>query len=126
MVGKKSSLKPMWERIQKVLDLDPPTQMDGSTYLGCRQDNIEVDDCIKDSMEKWKPIFEWCTSGGNMSSQAGNAPANEHQEAVGNSEPKTIGKNKETSYAKAMRGRVNRQKAKTSRTVTENTKESVA
>ena len=80
------------------------TQMDGPTYLGCRQDNIEVDDCIKDSMDKWKPIFEWCTSGGNMSSQTSNAPANESQEAAGNSKPGFDRKEKETSYAKAMRG----------------------
>ena len=35
MAGRKSSLKPMWEKIKRVLDIDPPVPLSGSTFLGC-------------------------------------------------------------------------------------------
>ena len=89
MAGKKSSLAPMWKKLQAVLDLDPPTKLDGSTYLGCRQDAIPIDKCILESMEQWQPIYGWCAQKGNIASQRDNAVTNpdQPQEAQSNLQP---------------------------------------
>ena len=91
MAGKKSSLAPMWEKLQKVLDLDPPVKMDGSTYLGCRQKDIPVDSCIRESMAEWRPIYEWCARHGNIPSNNDNADTTPSMEteARGNSQADT-------------------------------------
>ena len=39
MVGKAENIKPMWESLRKVLDLDPETHLVDHVYLGCTQIN---------------------------------------------------------------------------------------
>ena len=69
MAGKKSSLAIAWKQLRTKLDLDEPTKMDGSIYLGCRQDPIPIDDCIRQSMALWKPIYNNCKPRVNQTSQ---------------------------------------------------------
>ena len=37
LAGNRANLQPMWDILSKRLDLDPPTPLDGSVYLGCCQ-----------------------------------------------------------------------------------------
>jgi hypothetical protein len=71
MTGRKSRLKPMWEKIKIVLDIDPPVPLSGSTYLGCRRDDIVVSSSIKESMEVQKVLHAVCCTKGNQPSQGG-------------------------------------------------------
>ena len=71
MAGRKSSLSPMWVRMQKVIDLEPPTPMDGGTYLGCRQREFPIDDDVRKIMSDRQPLVDWCSRKGHQSSQWG-------------------------------------------------------
>ena len=41
MAGRKESMKPMWERLGKRLDLEDAVPFDGHVYLGCEQRDVE-------------------------------------------------------------------------------------
>jgi hypothetical protein len=71
MAGRKVSLKPMWEKIKIVLDIVPPVPLSGSTYLGCRQDDIAISSSIKESMDMQKVLHAVCCTKGNQPSQGG-------------------------------------------------------
>jgi len=43
MAGQADQLEPMWERLNKVIDLEPPVKFHNNTYLGCTQVNSSVD-----------------------------------------------------------------------------------
>ena len=40
MCGKERNLAPMWTKLGKYLDLEPPTPLHGNVYLGCGQSNV--------------------------------------------------------------------------------------
>ena len=82
MAGKKSSLPKAWEQLRTKLDLDDPTKMDGSIYLGCRQDAIPVDDCLRESMKLWSRIYNLCSTRVNQTSQDADDDAKEDQPKV--------------------------------------------
>ena len=42
MAGRAENLAPMWAKLRKVIDLDPPVPFHENTYLGCTQRDIEV------------------------------------------------------------------------------------
>ncbi len=71
MAGRKSSLTPMWGKIKTVLDIDPPVPLSGSTYLGCRQDDIVVSNIIKESLDAQRILHAVCCTKGNQPSQGG-------------------------------------------------------
>ena len=41
LAGRAEAVAPMWKTLGKILDLDPPTEMSGSVYLGCGQHNFQ-------------------------------------------------------------------------------------
>ena len=44
MAGRTGSMKPMWEKLQPRMTLDPPVPFNGNTYLGCAQHDVSVDE----------------------------------------------------------------------------------
>ena len=42
MAGRKDSLAPIWAKLGKHLELEPPTPFDENIYLGCGQSNITL------------------------------------------------------------------------------------
>ena len=44
MAGWTKGVDEMWVRLRKKLNLDDPVPMDGATYLGCTQRNVQVPD----------------------------------------------------------------------------------
>lgn len=40
MVGKTGTLAAMWAELRKHLDIDPPTKLDGTVYLGVKQHDV--------------------------------------------------------------------------------------
>ena len=43
MAGRAENLKPMWEKIGKLIELEDPTPFHQSNYLGCQQYDVEPD-----------------------------------------------------------------------------------
>ena len=41
MAGRKDNLAPMWAKLGRIIDLDPPVPFNGNTYLGCTQYDID-------------------------------------------------------------------------------------
>ena len=69
MAGRKSSIKPMWEKIRSVLDIDPPQHITESTYLGCRQKEFAVDEQVQSIVDHRRPLITRCLQLGHQSSQ---------------------------------------------------------
>ena len=53
MVGKSENIKPMWESLRKVLDLDPETDLVDHVYLGCTQVNHKPSREVVESKQKF-------------------------------------------------------------------------
>ena len=53
MVGKAENIKPMWESLRKVLDLDPETDLVDHVYLGCTQINHKPPREVVESKQKF-------------------------------------------------------------------------
>ena len=53
MVGKADNIKPMWESLRKVLDLDPETDLVDHVYLGCTQINHKPPREVVESKQKF-------------------------------------------------------------------------
>ena len=59
MAGRKESLKPMWSRLQKVLELEEPKPLQSNVYLGCGQAPEPVDEkTIKSKWQLWHTLIE--------------------------------------------------------------------
>ena len=57
MAGKASSLKPMWEKLNKVLELEKPQPLQKHTYLGCGQAPEPIDeDIVKNKWKLWHTL----------------------------------------------------------------------
>ena len=60
MAGIKRNLAPMWARLRDELDLDPSVPLDNSTYLGCRQNNVQVNSAIQRSIDVQRDFHAQC------------------------------------------------------------------
>ncbi len=69
MAGLKSSMRPMWEKIATVLDIDPPQKLVDSTYLACMQSEFPCDDDMRRIIASRQPLVDWCLKSGHESSQ---------------------------------------------------------
>ena len=66
MAGIKRNLAPMRQRLRKELDLDPSVLLDISTYLGCRQNNVQINPDIKRSIEAQRDLHATCMKEGHV------------------------------------------------------------
>ena len=53
MVGEEENIKPMWESLRIVLDLDPETDLVGLVHLGCTQINHTPPRAVVESKQKF-------------------------------------------------------------------------
>ena len=58
MAGRASEINGMWKQLQKHLALDPPTPLDGGTYLGQVQRDVGVSpDMVQAQKTLWTELF---------------------------------------------------------------------
>ena len=55
LAGKKQNLEPMWELLNKEVDLGEPTSFLDHVYLGCLQRQCEIS---KDIVDNYRTMFE--------------------------------------------------------------------
>ena len=58
MAGKAEALEPMWKRIGKLLDLEPPTPLTSNVYLGCGQNDTHMlDVSLANKIDLYDKLF---------------------------------------------------------------------
>lgn len=59
MAGEKQNLKPMWQKLGSKLYLEPAVPSSGNVYLGCLQNNVDVDPkIVKDKFELFQRLIK--------------------------------------------------------------------
>ena len=81
MAGIKRNLAPMWSRLRDELDLDPPVPLDNSTYLGCRQNNVQVNSEIQRSITAQSELHALCMKEGHVAAADVNIEPSTHDVA---------------------------------------------
>ena len=87
MAGIAKNLAGAWKEIGKFLELEPPTEFHGGTYLGQVQYDVEVDNSlVQKQKERWDTLY--CdVRGGEYDSSLGNMTAKDQRHKAEN--PKT-------------------------------------
>ena len=58
MVGKKGTLAPMWAQLRTHLDIDPPTDLDGSVYLCVKMHHVPPDmSIVSEKRNMYQSLF---------------------------------------------------------------------
>ena len=82
MAGLKTNLSSMWSRIRKVIDLDDPVPLNGSTYLGCRQDTVRVTPEVQKAIDHQRELYQRTFRAGHMHSQQKVSDAEEQEKTA--------------------------------------------
>ena len=80
MAGLRPNLSSMWAKIRTLIDLDDPVPLHGSTYLGCRQDNVLVTEDIQRAIDHQNALYNKTARAGHVHSQQKVSDAEEHME----------------------------------------------